>query len=257
MAVSLAQLAGALRIGDGTTEPEEPQLAILTRLAAVAEALISVTAPAAPEPVRDEASIRIAAYLYDAPTSAGSDLYAAAVVNSGAGGLLSRWTVRRAVTGGELAPQASVGTVALPGIALTKKTVVLQVTKRTVLAEIPALAIDHTAWATLRYENEFVGIPGTGDVEIFVLGVSGNRDDSVSFAVIPASILRAATAAGQEQVKLALGANRELEVRSSGATNYLQMKGQAGQTSVVGNYFVRVVHLKEGRITVLKDVGIV
>ena len=104
MAVSLAQLAGALRIGDGTTEPEEPQLAILTRLAAVAEALVSVTAPDAPETIRDEAAIRIASYLYDAPTSAGSDQYAAAMVNSGAGGLLSRWVSRRAVTGGELSP---------------------------------------------------------------------------------------------------------------------------------------------------------
>ena len=100
MAVSLAQLAGALRIGDGTTEPEEPQLAILTRLAAVAEALISVTAPAAPEPVRDEASIRIAAYLYDAPTSAGSDLYAAAVAQlAGRAGSCRGGSLRRAVTG--------------------------------------------------------------------------------------------------------------------------------------------------------------
>ena len=99
MAVTLAQLAGALRIGDGTTEPEEPQLAILTRLAAVAEALVSVTAPDAPETIRDEAAVRIASYLYDAPTSAGSDRYAAAMVNSGAGGLLSRWIPRRAITG--------------------------------------------------------------------------------------------------------------------------------------------------------------
>ena len=104
MAVSVAQLSGALRIGDGTTEPEEPQLAILTRLAAVAEALVAVTAPDAPETIRDEAVIRIASYLYDAPTSAASDRYAAAMVNSGAGGLLSRWVSRRAVTGGELAP---------------------------------------------------------------------------------------------------------------------------------------------------------
>ena len=101
MAVSLAQLAGALRIGDGTTEPEEPQLAILTRLMEVAEALVSATAPDAPETIRDEAAIRIAAYLYDAPTSAASDQYAAAMVNSGAGGLLARWVVRRAVTGGK------------------------------------------------------------------------------------------------------------------------------------------------------------
>ena len=56
MAVSVIQLAGALRIGDGTTEPEEPLLAILTRLKAVAEALISVTAPDAPDSIQDEAA---------------------------------------------------------------------------------------------------------------------------------------------------------------------------------------------------------
>ena len=104
MAVSLGELACALRIGDGTTNPEEPQRGMIKRLMEVAEALVSVTAPAAPESVRDEAAIRIAAYLYDAPASAASDRYAAAMVNSGAGGLLSRWTVRRAVTGGELSP---------------------------------------------------------------------------------------------------------------------------------------------------------
>ena len=104
MAVSLGELACALRIGDGTTNPEEPQRGMIKRLMEVAEALVSVTAPAAPETIRDEASIRIAAYLYDAPTSAASDRYAAAMVNSGAGGLLSRWVSRRAVTGGELSP---------------------------------------------------------------------------------------------------------------------------------------------------------
>ncbi len=107
MAITLAQLAGALRIGDGIANPLEPQRAMIKRLMEVAEALVSVTAPAAPEPVRDEASIRIASYLYDAPTSAASDRYAAAMVNSGAGGLLSRWVSRRAVTGGELAPPSA------------------------------------------------------------------------------------------------------------------------------------------------------
>ena len=73
MAVTLAQLAGALHIGDGTTNPLDPQRTMIKRLMEVAEALVSVTAPSAPETIRDEAAIRIAAYLYDAPTSAASD----------------------------------------------------------------------------------------------------------------------------------------------------------------------------------------
>ena len=89
---------------------------------------------------------------------------------------------------------------------------------------------------------------------MIVLCVSGNRDDSVSFARkhYLASILRADTAAGQEQVKLAL-------LRESGASKYglakcdqlfWQMtlvvtlgRRQSSATTLFGSF-----DLKEGRI---------
>ena len=101
------------------------------------------------------------------------------------------------------------------------------------------------------------GCPPVGarrdDVEIFVLGVAGSRDDSVANARISAAILRAITTTGE--LRLGLGANREFMVRSSGPSHFLQMKGQDGQQSVVGNYFVRVVQIREEATTIVTGVG--
>ena len=51
--------------------------------------------------MRDEAIVRMAAYLYDSPTAASGDRYAAAWRNSGAESLVSRWVIRRAIVDGE------------------------------------------------------------------------------------------------------------------------------------------------------------
>ena len=69
----------------------------------------------------------------------------------------------------------------------------------------------------------------------------------------PAAILRAITTTGE--LRLGLGANREFMVRSSGPSHFLQMKGQDGQQSVVGNYFVRVVQIREEATTIVTGVG--
>ena len=107
MAVTIGQLAAALRITDGTA-PQEPQLGILTRLLSVAEAIVGETARTAPDAVKDQATIQIAAYLYDQPSAGAGMQYAAAVRNSGALTLLSRWIPRRA------AEQADSSTIPTP-----------------------------------------------------------------------------------------------------------------------------------------------
>ena len=61
-------------------------------------------APDAPEAIADEATIRMTATLYDSPTAAAGDRYAAAWRNSGAEALVSRWVVRRAGSDGEGVP---------------------------------------------------------------------------------------------------------------------------------------------------------
>ena len=95
MAITLTQLAAALRLGDGVAAPSEPVLSILTRLLGVAEAYTGLLAGNAPEAVQDEAIVRFAGYLYDAPTASGGDRYAAAWTNSGAAGLVSKWVTQR------------------------------------------------------------------------------------------------------------------------------------------------------------------
>ena len=101
MAVTLVELSAALRIGDGVEAPGEPIAGILTRLLGVSEALVEIDSPEAPELVKDESIIRIAAYLYDMPTAGIGDRYARAVRSSGAAGLLSKWRVLRVVGGGD------------------------------------------------------------------------------------------------------------------------------------------------------------
>lgn len=100
MALTVAQLAAALRLGDGTEAPEEPVLSILTRLKGVGEALVENDAPDAPDSIKEEAMIRVAGYLYDQPESPATAGYAAAWKNSGAASLVSRWVKRQAHTVG-------------------------------------------------------------------------------------------------------------------------------------------------------------
>ena len=97
MAVDVTQLAAAMRLGDGVTAPVEPLLSILTRLLGVGEATAALLAPDAPDVVKDEAIINFAAQLYDKPSAASGNKYAAAWLNSGAASLVASWVVRRIV----------------------------------------------------------------------------------------------------------------------------------------------------------------
>ena len=97
MAVTITaiQLAAALRLGDGETALVEPQLSQINRVLASATALVEDYAPNAPEGIQNEAAIRLAAYLYDAPPGA-SQRFVNAMANSGAQALLARFRVIRA-----------------------------------------------------------------------------------------------------------------------------------------------------------------
>ena len=99
MAVTLTvqQLAYGLRlIADTTDTVEEPMLAVLTRTLGAATELVQDYASAAPESVQNEATLRLAGYLYDTPPSiAGASQHP--LRDSGALALLSTYRVRRAV----------------------------------------------------------------------------------------------------------------------------------------------------------------
>ena len=91
--LTVAQLAGAIQVGDGTTDPQEPDLSDLTRLLAQAKGEVidfvdgrirdNKTIP--PETL-EMAVIRICGYLYDSPTTGYTSNYFA---KSGAKALLA------------------------------------------------------------------------------------------------------------------------------------------------------------------------
>ena len=86
MALTNASLAEAIR-ADSTTA---------ARLRPVVVAAVLKHAPEAPEAIRDEAGIRLAGYLLDAPPAAAGDGHANGLRNSGAEALLAPWRIRRA-----------------------------------------------------------------------------------------------------------------------------------------------------------------
>ena len=96
MAVTVADVAVALRLSADGTDLAQAQTDIISRLIGVAEAHIDLLAPNAPEVVQDEATIRMATYIYDMPSSSRRDSYANSWVNSGAGPLLANWIEHRA-----------------------------------------------------------------------------------------------------------------------------------------------------------------
>ena len=93
MAVTLtaATLAASLRLGNTAEETAEA-----TRLLAYATEAVTRHAPDAPDVVHNEATIRLAGYLFDVPTAPRGDGYADHVRNSGAGRVLLPYRVHRA-----------------------------------------------------------------------------------------------------------------------------------------------------------------
>ena len=98
MSVTLTpvQLAASLRIGDGTTALVEPQATVLARVLGTAKATVERYAKDAPQAVQDEAAVRMAGYLFDAPPG-NSQRFTHAFQDSGAQALLAPWRVQRAV----------------------------------------------------------------------------------------------------------------------------------------------------------------
>lgn len=99
MAVTAPALAVDLRlILDSTEYPELPggQRDNVSRVLATAGAMVAKYAPAAPEAIADEATVRLACYLYDVPAS-DVRFVQSPLRQSGAGALLSPYRARRLV----------------------------------------------------------------------------------------------------------------------------------------------------------------
>ena len=97
MAISVIELASALRLSDGLTAPPEPYASMLVRYISVAEEFIDLESPTAPDAVRNEATVRLAGWLYDAPSAGRGLQFANAWRSSGAASLIERWKSIRVV----------------------------------------------------------------------------------------------------------------------------------------------------------------
>ena len=82
--ITIAELRNAVRTEASTEEDQ-----ILTRLLSVGTALVEMAAPDAPDPIQNEATVRVAAYLYDQPPSARSNGTSNAPAEQRRGGLVA------------------------------------------------------------------------------------------------------------------------------------------------------------------------
>ena len=111
MAVTVAQLATAIRLATSSSELSDEETEILTRQQTVALMQVQRYAPAAPEVIQDEAVIRVVGYLFYSSPAAGRQLYANALASSGAAALLDQYRSAEFITlGGDETAAASGGT---------------------------------------------------------------------------------------------------------------------------------------------------
>ena len=88
MALTIPQLATAIRLATASDALSDDETGILTRLLSVANQQVTRYAADAPEDIRDEAAVRVVAYLYYSSPAGGRQLYANALASSGAAALL-------------------------------------------------------------------------------------------------------------------------------------------------------------------------
>ena len=130
------------------------------------------------------------------------------------------------------------------GSDLEVSTAEIRFLRSTPLVEIDSQQFTNAAWSNLQRDGADLVCPTTGKLEFFMQAKTGGRDNSVAYAKIPASELRATPTDGEMQI--ALGANRWFGIRTNSlADQEIQVKGQDGQTSVDGTYSVRISHIEE------------
>jgi len=95
MALTVTDYSIAIRAS--TAAPAEPILSLVTRLKGLTDAAVARYAPAAPEAVRDEASVLMGGYLWDGPqTQFGGSPSSNALRHSGAASILAPYRVHSA-----------------------------------------------------------------------------------------------------------------------------------------------------------------
>lgn len=92
----ISNLQAEWRLSGGSDEAEIARRLLLYVTAAVEKHLGATAYAACPDPILNEAAIRLGAYLYDQPTAGVGSRYANALRNSGAAKVLLPWRLHRA-----------------------------------------------------------------------------------------------------------------------------------------------------------------
>ena len=177
MAITVLELAAALRIGDGVTAIPEPQNGILTRLLGVADAYTDLLIPNAPDAIKDQATIQFATYLFDQPSSSRGQSYSNAWVNSGAGALSLHWRDLRA--GFALLEGSDGGST--PGAGSGLNTAQVNTLIATALANLDVPGMISNAITTLD-------VPGMIMSALTTLDVPGQINDAINALDVPGKI---------------------------------------------------------------------
>lgn len=98
MAITVPDLAIALKLSADGLDLDAGITSILNRLLGVGQATVSLLIPSAPTAIQDEAIVRFVGYLYDQPIGR-RDNYSNGWVNSGAGSIASRWLSQGVIDG--------------------------------------------------------------------------------------------------------------------------------------------------------------
>lgn len=114
MAVTAEELTATLRVDPDDADEQS----IVARILATGNALVEHYAGNAPTAIKDEAAIRIAGYLYDAPTASRTTMFAHVGRNSGAWGLLLPWRRPSALSTGEAADAGDTATTTGEDVAV-------------------------------------------------------------------------------------------------------------------------------------------
>ena len=190
----------------------------------------------------------------DGATTSAANAQAAANSASDAAAAAQGTADNAATAARAAADTANANTGRLDALGLEVSTAEIRFLRSTPLVEIDAQQFTNAVWSTLQRDGADVVCPTTGQIEFFMHAKSGMRDNSVSFAKIPAAEIRATPTDGEMQI--ALGANRWFGIRTSSLLDQeIQVKGQDGQASVDGDYSVLISHIEEVTATFVTGVA--
>ena len=116
MAVTVEDLAIALRLSPDGTGVEAGQLAVIERLLGVGQAHIDLLIPMAPDAIKDECIVRMATYIYDQPPAGRRDSFSNSWVNSGAGSLAARFKQQSGSDTAAVSPSGAVDDAAVQAL---------------------------------------------------------------------------------------------------------------------------------------------